>query len=84
MYHDVNVLTFTNIADAFGGFDDTEAGNQDFVIIANRSLYKFFTYEPPPTGVPTDPMGPVHIVDFQWPFSWWAKDMKSDEAAALL
>ena len=83
-YKDVNVLIFTDIAKAYGGFETEDSLKSStghhhgggFLNIVNRSLYKFFSYEPPPNGVPYDPLGPVHENFFQWPFPWLAKDMQ--------
>jgi len=77
-HKDVNVLSFNDIADALGGFLDAESdSNRDFVDLANRALYQYFTYDPPPSvasgkggGDWTDPMGEVHIKDFTWPAPW--------------
>ena len=78
-YKDVSVLAFTDIAKAYGGFEadslKSSTGHGGFLHTVNRSLYKFFSYEPPPNGVPYDPLGPVHENFFQWPFPWLAKDM---------
>lgn len=68
---DYNVIEIRNIADVFGGFEaPLDADAALLIEVADRSLYRFFTFEPPPTGIPTDPLGPVHIIDFKWPMPW--------------